>query len=97
MKTAKLSLLLPVVVLASMVSAKAGDDTTFYHRESVTVCVKQKSHCPLACVGRAAETFLHWPQIFAETIEGDRAFTSKRGVLAPREVPAEERIISPLD
>ena len=97
MKIAKLSLLLPVVILASMASAKAGGDATFYHRESVTMCAKQKRHCPLSCVGRTVETFLHWPQIFAETIEGDRAFVNKRGILGTRELPVEERIISPED
>jgi hypothetical protein len=97
MKIAKLSLLLPVVILASMASAQAGGDATYYHRESVTRCVKQKRHCPLGVVGRAAETFLHWPQIFAETIEGDRALVNKRGVLGTRELPVEERIISPED
>jgi hypothetical protein len=94
MKTAKLTLLLPVFVLASVLQARAGDGPGFYHRESVTICVKQKRHCPFLL---ATESFLHWPRIFAEAIEGDRACVSKRGILAPREIPVEERIISPAD
>ncbi|MEI9896633.1 MAG: hypothetical protein WDN28_22925 [Chthoniobacter sp.] len=46
-------------------------------------------------LGRAWETFLHSPQILSEGVEGDRALVNQRGVLAPREIPVEERIISP--
>ena len=52
---------------------------------------------PFFFLGRAWETFLHSPQILAEGIEGERAPVNRRGVLAPREVPVEDRIISPAD
>ncbi len=97
MKTAKVTLLVPVLVLATVMPSKAGDETAFYHRESVKVCVKQKRHCPFGFVARATESFLHWPQILAEGIEGDRVCVSHHGILAPREIPVEERIISPAD
>jgi hypothetical protein len=62
------------------------------------VCVKHKrSHNPFVAIGRGVETFLHWPQILAEGIEGDRVLTGRHGFLAPREMPVEERIISPED
>ena len=97
MKTAKFTLLVPVLVFAAAIQARAGDDTAFYHRESVKICVKQKRHCPFGFVARATESFLHWPQILAEGIEGDRVCVSHHGILATREIPVEERILSPAD
>jgi hypothetical protein len=97
MKTTKLTLLVPVLVLAAAIQARAGDGTAFYHRESVKVCVKERRHCPFGIVARATETILHWPRILAEGIEGDRVCVSPRGILAPREMPVEDRILSPAD
>ncbi|MDR3406841.1 MAG: hypothetical protein P4L99_30430 [Chthoniobacter sp.] len=99
MKTAKLiSILLPVV-LGPAVSAMAGDSG--YTERTYTTTTHVQSHpcrgaaVPFCFLGRALETFLHAPQILSEGIEGDRALVNRRGVLAPREVPVEERIISP--
>jgi hypothetical protein len=46
-------------------------------------------------VGRAGESFLHWPRFFPETLYGDRPFVSKKGILVPRETPIEDQIYSP--
>lgn len=97
MKIAKLALLLPVLAFAATLPAQAGDDASFYHRESVTVCVKQKKHCPLAAVGRGVDSFLSWPRILAEGLYGDRVLVNQRGIFATRELPVEERIITPGD
>ena len=45
--------------------------------------------------GKVVETLLSGPQIFAETVYGDRTLVSKRGVLAPREVPTEDLYLAP--
>jgi hypothetical protein len=50
---------------------------------------------PVIFLGRAGGTFLHWPQILSETIEGDRALVNKRGVLGSRETPSEDTVYSP--
>jgi len=106
MKTAKLTTLLLPVVLSTVGSAMAGD-SGYTTRTSTTISTHSKwegqpravrvAASPFVFLGRALETFLHSPQILAEGIEGDRALVNQRGVLAPREVPVEDRIISPTD
>jgi len=98
MKTSRLLLFLPVLVLASTASSFAGGDAGAYHHESTAVRIKEKhSHNPFVYIGRGVETFLHWPQLLSEGIEGDRVLVNRYGVLAPREMPVEERIISSED
>jgi hypothetical protein len=108
MKLAHLPLLLPAVIVCSVGSATAGsDDQGFYqyaysHRRVHSKWDEQPRSvhvlaAPFIYLGRACDTFLHGPQIFAETIMGDRALRNKRGILAPREIPSEDRIISPTD
>ena len=45
--------------------------------------------------GNVVDTFLRLPMVFAEAVYGDRVIVSKRGVLAPREVPPEDQVLAP--
>ena len=106
MKKVKSTVLLAVLSLCAVGAAPAGD-SVYYQHASVTARVHSKwderPHaihilaCPIILLARAAETVLHSPQILAETIEGDRLPVTRRGVLAPREVPPEDCIISVAD
>jgi hypothetical protein len=97
MKHAKLASLLPVVLL-SAATALAGD-AVYTEHTSTRIHTHQTRALwrPFVFVDRAWETFLHSPQILAEGIEGDRVLVNRRGILATREVPVEECIISPAD
>jgi hypothetical protein len=106
MKMKNLTFLLAIVILSSVHSAVAGD-SVYTHRVTTTTHTHSKWDdqpravhilaAPFIFLARAGETFLHSPQIFAEGIEGDRALVNKRGVLAPREVPVEDCILSPAE
>lgn len=98
MKIAQLASLLPLLFLAAALPARAGgDDTSFYHHESTTVSVQKKSHNPFVYIGRGVDTLLSWPRVLAEGLQGDRVLVNHRGIFATREIPVEERIISPED
>jgi hypothetical protein len=103
MKHAKLFLFL-VAALASAASLQAGDTTYSQHGTVIRTRThweqSERVHgwaTPFIYIGRACDTFLHAPQIFAEGIMGDRALVNHRGVLGPKEEPVEDRIISPAD
>jgi hypothetical protein len=106
MKATKLAFLFPLIILCSVLSARGGD-SGYPQRTDTYVRVHSKWDekprairilgYPFVFLARAGETFLHSPQILSEGIEGDRALISKRGVLAAREVPVEDCIISPAD
>jgi len=107
MKMTKPALLFSSVMLCSVMSAVAGDSGYTQH----TTCACTRVHSkwddqprairilgfPFVFLGRVGETVLHSPQIPAEAMEGDRPLVSRRGVLAPREVPVEDCILSPAD
>ncbi|EDY18170.1 hypothetical protein CfE428DRAFT_4306 [Chthoniobacter flavus Ellin428] len=95
MKYAKLASLLLPLVFPGAGSALAGD-TTVYSEHTTTVRVHEH-HQPFVYVGRAVESFLHWPRLLSEGIEGDRALFNRRGFLGTKEVPVEDCIISPAD
>lgn len=102
MKYPKLSLFL-AAVLGSAASLQAGDTTYSQHTVVRTRAHWEESQrvhgwaTPFVYIGRACDTFLHAPQIFAEGIMGDRALVNHRGILGPKEEPVEDRIISPAD
>jgi len=107
MNATKLILLLPAVILYSVMPATAGDSGYTQHTAYNSTHVRSKWDnqpravrilgFPFVLLARAGETFLHFPQIPAEAMEGERPLVSKRGVLAPRETPVEDCILSPAD
>jgi hypothetical protein len=107
MKMKNLPFLPALVILSSAVSAVAGDSVSTQRVTTTTTHILAKWDdqprtvrilaSPFVFLARAGETFLHSPQILSEAMEGDRALVNKRGVLAPREVPVEDCILSPAD
>jgi hypothetical protein len=106
MKIALTPFLLPTIILCAVASATAGDSGYSQHT-SVVARIHSKWDnqprairilgAPFVFFARAGETFLHAPQIPSEALEGDRLLVSKRGVLAQRDVPVEDCILSPAD
>jgi len=103
----KLTFLLAPIFLCIGASANAGDSGFTQRTVSTSIHVHSRWDdqpravriigYPFVLLARAGETFFHSPQILSEAMEGDRALINKRGVLAPREVPVEDSIISPAD
>jgi hypothetical protein len=89
------------MLLVSALPGRAGEST--YERQTVvTTRTHSKSEpgvlrvlaAPFVFLGRAAETVLHSPQLLSEGIMGDRPLVGRHGILAPRDIAPEDRIVS---
>jgi len=105
MSTSKPFFIVSLVTISLAASAWAGNPGGSYNETqdhpwttlSHPVYHPRHNRGPMKVVnfaGQVTETFLHWPQIVAEAVYGDRTIVSKRGVLAPREVAAEDQVFS---
>jgi hypothetical protein len=105
MSTANRLILISLVTLAFSAPAWAGGSGRDAHesQDDPWIAVAVKVHYPrnhpapvraAIGVGRAVESFLHWPRILAETLYGDRPLVSRKGILALPETPIEDQIYS---